>query len=207
VTEKTCKVCEKTFTSKNPRQIYCSKKCKWKRDNDSRDKEKHKQKCLIYWHSDKGREANKRRLKIWKARYNTDAEFRNNYLKKDKEKRKNNIEIYRANQRKRTKKCLEKKRLNRKYIEKEKQRLKEYRQTENGKLTSAKHHEKRKNYDHKLQEKNIIEGEPVILHHITDDKVIFIPTDLHGLYGWNPKEAHRENLQYIIDQIYNTKIY
>jgi len=154
-----------------------------------------------YRQTENGKKAYERKLKVWKARYNTDKVFREQYLKKHKEKRKG--EPYKKINRKAVKKYLENKRKSNEFREEEKIRLKEYRKTGNGKLATAKHHEIRKGYQHKLLAENIIEGESVILHHITDNEVIFIPKDLHGLYGWNPKKTHRENLQYIVNQIYD----
>ena len=47
------------------------------------------------------------------------------------------------------------------------------------------------------------ETEKTHKHHITDKHVVYLPEDLHQLYycGRNT-EQHRENLSYIIDQIY-----
>lgn len=39
-------------------------------------------------------------------------------------------------------------------------------------------------------------------HHIDDIHVVYLPRDLHQLYGGMSTEQHRESLSYIVDQIY-----
>jgi|GEM_PF-5457376 len=74
--------------------------------------------------------------------------------------------------------------------------------TEAGQLASKSRRESRKEYEDNLLRENIIVG-AISKHHLTDKIIIFIPTDLHFLYTSRPKETHRENLQYIVNQIYD----
>lgn len=55
-----------------------------------------------------------------------------------------------------------------------------------------------RNYGYNVIYPNII-NEKVVSHHINDNDVVYIPEDLHQLYGG---KNHRENLNYIIKQIY-----
>jgi len=48
---------------------------------------------------------------------------------------------------------------------------------------------------------NII-GEPIEWHHINNREVVAVPKDLHRLYCTNNREEHRENMKYIVKQLY-----
>jgi len=52
-------------------------------------------------------------------------------------------------------------------------------------------------YPNPFSECEIVHG-----HHINDIHVVYLPRDLHQLYGGCDVEAHRENLSYIVEQIY-----
>jgi hypothetical protein len=71
--------------------------------------------------------------------------------------------------------------------------------SEKARLNWLRHtHKRRRNLGFNLIYRNIID-EQFEYHHINNNDVIAIPTDLHKLYCG---ENHRENLEYIIKQIY-----
>ena len=89
-----------------------------------------------------------------------------------------------------------------KNIEKCRERLRNY--YKNNKLKYIEKKQKReKNYGFNKIHENVVD-EPVHWHHTNDDDVVAIPADIHVLYYNNNKEIHREELQYIINQIYET---
>jgi len=90
------------------------------------------------------------------------------------------------------------------YKQKILKRCKEYRQTENGKISQSRHSAKRQQeLGFKVKYPNpFVPEEKIDWHHINDKEVVAIPRDLHKLYGGPSREIHRENINYIIEQIY-----
>lgn len=89
-----------------------------------------------------------------------------------------------------------------KYLVKKRLYNAEYRKTENFKNSIKKSKHKRKNnYNFNILYDNLLD-EKVDWHHINDNDVVAIPRDLHKLYVNPNKEIHRENLQYIVKQLY-----
>ena len=70
-------------------------------------------------------------------------------------------------------------------------------------LNAAKCYSSRRNLGNTLLHPNPFDNaEQVANHHVTDEHIVYLPTDLHSLYNGPDREVHRENLQYIVDQIY-----
>ena len=69
-------------------------------------------------------------------------------------------------------------------------------------LIQVRHTAVRRGLGCRLHRKNKIDEE-VHYHHITDQSIIAIPSDLHNLYNRMEKEAHRFMCRQIINQIYN----
>jgi hypothetical protein len=77
--------------------------------------------------------------------------------------------------------------------------VKKYNQTSKGKEVYTKHQAKRKrNFGFNIIYPNIID-EQYDYHHINNDDVVALTKDLHQLYLG---KSHRENMKYIIKQIY-----
>lgn len=90
-----------------------------------------------------------------------------------------------------------------KYRESRKERMKKYFNTENGKKIRIKHNAKKEGLgDIQLYENILDEKEIPIVHHVTDEKYVFIPDDFHRLYSSRDTEKHREMLVSIVKQLY-----
>jgi hypothetical protein len=82
------------------------------------------------------------------------------------------------------------------------ERDKRFKKSAKGRLNNIKCCNKRRALGFNIIIQNIIDEE-IHWHHITDRDVIAIPKDIHELYNnGTDKEAHRENLIPIIEQLY-----
>ena len=79
---------------------------------------------------------------------------------------------------------------------------KNYYNSNHGKIVILKHINKRnRKLGFNMLYKNII-NEQYEWHHINNNDVVAVPSDLHKLYPGRNKEEHKINLNYIIEQIY-----
>lgn len=86
--------------------------------------------------------------------------------------------------------------------EKVKQSQKKYWRSEQGRRINRKKCNKRQRelgYNELFE--NIL-NESVEWHHINNVDVVAVPIDIHQLYPGKPVEVHRENMMYIVEQLY-----
>ena len=71
-------------------------------------------------------------------------------------------------------------------------------------IQSKAFNKRKRNFGFNILYENILD-EPFEWHHINNNDVVALPVDIHKIYSGFDSEIHRENLSYIVDQLYKSK--
>lgn len=210
--KKQCSYCGKTYTPKSNHSKYCSKKCKNKRDNETR---------MIKYH--KNEDYRKRTLELkserWRERYRNEPGFKEKHIQQTLKQRKNNPQTYKKHLETCRKSFKNRYRNNKEFRDNWKQRMKkiyqqnknkilkrnrEYGKTENGKLAYKKNKARRKRNLKfiPLWINPFPDDITVDYHHINNLLTIPIPKKTHLFIPGVTKKQHLKHNQKWIQKIY-----